>query len=166
MDVGALEASWTTSSDDLAWVEDQLGRVAKIPFRVALRSLEGRPVVIELAAFDREGTPQSNWFWLVDRRLVAAISRLESAGGVRLAATAVDSAALELANRSYRSGRPGLVHMQGRGVGGARAGVKCLHAHVAFYLAGGFTPVGVWVLSRLWMSDGRLLEDLVGATLR
>ena len=165
MDAGAPEGSWTPSADDRSWVEQQLGRGAKIPFRAARRSSDGRPIVIELAAFDQEGTPQSNWFWLVDRQLVAAVSRLESVGGVRLAASAVDAAALDLASRSYRSGRPELAHMQGRGVGGARAGVKCLHAHVAFYLAGGFTPVGVWAIARLYWSDRPLLEALVGETL-
>jgi hypothetical protein len=31
------------------------------------------------------------------------------------------------------------------GVGGTRNGVKCLHAHVAWWLAGGDDPVGRWV---------------------
>ncbi|WP_298209156.1 DUF501 domain-containing protein [Ferrimicrobium sp.] len=161
MDDSASETEWATTADDRAWVEQQLGRVAGIPFRAAVRSKAGRPIVIELASYDREGVPQSNWFWLVDRSLVAAVSRLESHGGVRLATASVKPRALDLANASYRSGRSGLAHMQGRGVGGARAGVKCLHAHVAFYLVGGFTPVGVWAMWRLYQSDRRLLEGLL-----
>ena len=35
------------------------------------------------------------------------------------------------------------------GVGGTRVGVKCLHAHYAWYLAGGDDPVGRWVAKRL-----------------
>ncbi|HEV2310507.1 MAG TPA: DUF501 domain-containing protein, partial [Acidimicrobiia bacterium] len=35
------------------------------------------------------------------------------------------------------------------GVGGTRVGVKCLHAHYAWYLAGGDDPVGAWVAERL-----------------
>ncbi|MBV8461819.1 MAG: DUF501 domain-containing protein, partial [Acidimicrobiales bacterium] len=35
------------------------------------------------------------------------------------------------------------------GVGGTRAGVKCLHAHYAWYLAGGPDPVGEWVARQL-----------------
>jgi hypothetical protein len=31
------------------------------------------------------------------------------------------------------------------GVGGTRQGVKCLHAHYAWFLAGGDDPVGRWV---------------------
>jgi exopolyphosphatase/guanosine-5'-triphosphate,3'-diphosphate pyrophosphatase len=34
-------------------------------------------------------------------------------------------------------------------VGGTRQGVKCLHAHYAWYLAGGDDPVGRWVAERL-----------------
>ncbi len=30
------------------------------------------------------------------------------------------------------------------GVGGTRQGVKCLHAHLAWWLAGGDDPVGEW----------------------
>ena len=35
------------------------------------------------------------------------------------------------------------------GVGGTRQGVKCLHAHYAWFLAGGDDPVGRWVERRL-----------------
>jgi hypothetical protein len=35
------------------------------------------------------------------------------------------------------------------GVGGTRRGVKCLHAHYAWYLAGGDDPVGRWVEAEL-----------------
>jgi hypothetical protein len=35
------------------------------------------------------------------------------------------------------------------GVGGTRTGVKCLHAHYAYFLAGGDDPVGAWVQEQL-----------------
>jgi hypothetical protein len=35
------------------------------------------------------------------------------------------------------------------GVGGTREGVKCLHAHYAWFLAGGDDPVGRWVAEHL-----------------
>jgi len=34
-------------------------------------------------------------------------------------------------------------------VGGTRRGVKCLHAHLAWWLAGGSDPVGAWTAGRL-----------------
>jgi len=35
------------------------------------------------------------------------------------------------------------------GVAGTRRGVKCLHAHYAWFLAGGDDPVGRWVAEHL-----------------
>ena len=35
------------------------------------------------------------------------------------------------------------------GVAGTRTGVKCLHAHYAYHLAGGDDPVGRWVAAKL-----------------
>jgi exopolyphosphatase/guanosine-5'-triphosphate,3'-diphosphate pyrophosphatase len=35
------------------------------------------------------------------------------------------------------------------GVGGTARGLKCLHAHYAYHLAGGEDPVGAWVAARL-----------------
>ena len=40
------------------------------------------------------------------------------------------------------------------GVGGTRTGVKCLHAHYAWHLAGGDDPVGRWVADHLREVDG------------
>ncbi|MGH9182011.1 MAG: DUF501 domain-containing protein [Acidimicrobiales bacterium] len=34
-------------------------------------------------------------------------------------------------------------------MGGTRTGVKCLHAHYAWFLAGGDDPVGRWAQSQL-----------------
>jgi uncharacterized protein len=39
-------------------------------------------------------------------------------------------------------------------VGGTREGVKCLHAHFAWHLAGGDDPVGRWVAERLDAGEG------------
>ncbi|NDH11910.1 MAG: DUF501 domain-containing protein, partial [Actinobacteria bacterium] len=44
------------------------------------------------------------------------------------------------------------------GVGGTRRGVKCLHAHYAWYLAGGDDPVGRWVAERFAAYEDR--DDL------
>ena len=44
-------------------------------------------------------------------------------------------------------------HRPHGGVGGTRTGVKCLHAHYAYFLAGGDDPVGRWVAA--FRSRGR-----------
>jgi hypothetical protein len=94
-------------------------------------------------------------FWLVGSADREAVSRLEAAGGVRRAEAEVDPFALEDAHRRYAAERELAVpagHAGPRpsgGVGGTRQGVKCLHAHYAWFLAGGDDPVGRWVADQL-----------------
>ena len=94
-------------------------------------------------------------FWLIDRKLVKAIGRLESTGAVDRAEAAVDPAALEAAHDAYGAERDALIpagHTGPRpygGVGGTRVGVKCLHAHYANHLVGAVDPVGDWVAEQL-----------------
>ncbi len=94
-------------------------------------------------------------FWLVGVRERNAVARLESTGGVRAAEEAVDPAALADAHLRYAAERDAALpsnhegpRPQG-GVGGTRRGVKCLHAHYAWHLAGGDDPVGAWVAGAL-----------------
>jgi hypothetical protein len=94
-------------------------------------------------------------FWLVDPGLRAAIGRLEAAGGVRRAEAEVDPEALAAAHERYRAERQAAMPADhvgpgpSAGVGGTRTGVKCLHAHYAWFLAGGDDPVGAWVEAHL-----------------
>ena len=102
-----------------------------------------------------DGTPMPTRYWLVDRALSVRVSRLESTGGVRAAERDIDRAELLAAHEQYARERDAALaedHTGPRptgGVGGTRAGVKCLHAHYAFHLAGGDDPVGRWVAERL-----------------
>lgn len=145
---------------DVAAVASLLGREPAGDFRVVVRRPDGSPVVIENAPFLRDGTPMPTRFWLVDGPLGDAVARLEAGGGVRQAEEAVDAAALGAAHARYSCERDALVapgHAGPRpsgGVGGARAGVKCLHAHLAWWLAGGDDPVGAWVAARLRVGRG------------
>lgn len=94
-------------------------------------------------------------YWLVGRQAKLAVDRLESAGGVAQAEAAVDPEALERAHQRYAAERDAAVPTSwpgprpSGGVGGTRRGVKCLHAHYAWYLVGGEDPVGAWVAERL-----------------
>ena len=38
------------------------------------------------------------------------------------------------------------------GVGGTRRGVKCIHAHVAWWLVGGDDPIGDWAAVRIGLT--------------
>jgi len=132
-----------------------LGREPAADFEVVVRRADGRPMVIRNAPFTRDGTPMPTRYWLVDPEWNREVSRIEAAGGVRAAEAAVDPRALAAAHATYAAERDAAIpapHAGPRpfgGVGGTRMGVKCLHAHVAWRLAGGDDPVGDWVLERV-----------------
>ena len=140
---------------DVVAVREQLGREPSADFEVVVRSDDGAPAVVRNAPFTRDGTPMPTRYWLVDPEVVRAVARLEAAGGVRAAQRSVGAEALRDAHDAYATERDAAIpddHAGPRptgGVGGTREGVKCLHAHYAWYLAGGHDPVGAWVATRL-----------------
>ena len=87
---------------------------------------------------------------------------------MRAAEAAVDPAELEAAHAAYAAERHAAIdpaHPGPRpsgGVGGTRKGVKCLHAHYAWFLAGGDDPVGRWVEARLREEPVRRTPPPVG----
>ena len=145
--------------NDRAVVERQLGRPPRAFRRVTVRCPFGRPAVTEQAPRDENGDPFPTTFWLTCPQLVAAVSRLEAAGGVeRWTRRAGEERALEAtlraANAEQRRLRPELPV----GIGGAsRSGsLKCLHAHAAFALARPGYELGDRILaelSSLWPDD-------------
>ena len=85
-------------------------------------------------------------FWVTCPSLVASISRIEAAGGVRAAQEAVGEQVIDKVHAEH------LVRYGVRvaGVGGAGGYVKCLHAFAALHLAGALpNPVAEWTLARL-----------------
>lgn len=136
-------------------VASLLGRPPQGAFDVVVRDEGQRPVVIRNAPFLDDGTPMPTRYWLVDDHLRKAVSGLEAAGGVRAAVADVDPDELKAAHARYAAERDAAIppgHTGPRpsgGVGGTRQGVKCLHAHLAWHLAGGDDPVGRWVAERL-----------------
>ena len=145
-----------------------LGREPEAGFRVVVRRPDGAPVVIENAPFLDDGRPMPTRFWLVDHQLRDAVSRLEAAGGVKEAAAAADPGELARAHARYAAERDAAVDPSRPGprptggVGGTRTGVKCLHAHLAWYLAGGDDPVGRWTAARLAVDPTTLSEPAQG----
>ena len=140
---------------DLAAVTQLLGRVPAGRFTVVVRRIDGTPAVIENDPLLDDGRPMPTRYWLVDRALRESVSRLEASGGVRRATAEVRPAAVAEAHVRYASGRDALLPpghegaSPSGGVGGTRRGVKCLHAHLAWYLAGGDDPVGRWTAEQL-----------------
>jgi hypothetical protein len=144
-----------TTEADVAAVAALLGREPSCPFDVVVRDDDGAPVVIRNEPLSSDGTPMPTRYWLVGPAQVAAVSRLEAAGGVRRAAVVVDPEALRACHARYAHERDGalpsgwLGPRPYGGVGGTARGVKCLHAHYAWFLAGGDDPVGRWVQDHL-----------------
>lgn len=124
--------------DDRATVARQLGREPRAFRRVAVRCPFGRPAVTEQTPFDETGRPFPTQFYVTCPYLVAALSRIEAAGGVERFTEAARSdpvlaASLAGADAEQRRIRPELP----AGIGGSTRGgsLKCLHAHAAFALA-------------------------------
>ncbi len=137
---------------DTEVVARQIGRRPRAFRRVAVRCPFGRPAVTEQAPFDEDGRPFPTQFYVTCPQLVAAISRLEAAGGVErwtqaARADAELARSLEDAQAAQRAQRPELP----AGIGGATRGgsLKCLHAHAAFALARPGYELGDRILAEL-----------------
>ena len=123
-------------------VARQLGREPR-PFRVAARCPFGLPSVIE----NERTREMPTSFWVTCPSLVAAISRVESTGGVREAQQAVGEARIEEIHVEHRS-------RYGTRVAGVRdeatGSVKCLHAFTALHVSGAIpNAIAEWTLGRL-----------------
>ncbi len=147
--------STSPSAVDVAAVRERLGREPVVDFEVVARDAAGAPAVVRNATLARDGTPMPTRYWLVDPVLARRVARLEAAGGVRAVQAEIDADAIASAHARYAAERDAHVPPGHRGprpfggVGGTRVGVKCLHAHYAWHLAGGDDPVGAWVAERL-----------------
>ena len=154
------------TAEDVAAVEVLLGRPVRGDFEVVVRHEDGSPLVIRNAPLLDDGTPMPTRYWLVGEPERTWVGRLESTGAVDRAESEVDDAALAGAHARYAAERDALIdaaHTGPRpfgGVGGTRRGVKCLHAHYAWWLAGGDDPVGEWVAVRL--ADNGLVPAVDG----
>jgi hypothetical protein len=169
--------------DDRALVARQLGREPRAFRRVALRCPFGAPAVTEQDPYDNGGEPFPTTYYLTCRHLVAALSRIEAAGGVgrwsravardeRLAsslATATDEQrALRRELVAGRVGRDDGASLE-LGIGGSRSPgqLKCLHAHAAYALARPEYELGARILREvepLWPVDGCCSGELLPAS--
>lgn len=144
-----------SADNDLEVVRELLGRAPQGRFDVVLRDARGTPRVIRNEPFLDDGTPMPTRYWLVGAEDRLLVSRLESSGAVTAAETAVGLEAIAAAHLRYAEERDGAIAADHRGprpsggVGGTRRGLKCLHAHYAWHLAGGDDPVGRWVAERI-----------------
>lgn len=136
-------------------VRELLGREPLGAFSVSVRDSDGRPRVIKNYPVLATGRPMPTLYWLVSEEDRLIVSRLESAGAVRLCDEILDEDEIARSHEAYARERDALLpegylgYRPSGGVGGTRKGVKCLHAHYAYYLAGGVDPVGRWVQEQI-----------------
>jgi uncharacterized protein len=166
--------------DDPAIVEAQLGRAPRAFRGVAVRCPFGLPAVTEQDPYDRDGRPFPTTYYVTCKHLVAAIARLEAAGGVerwsrRAAEDTLLADSLVRATAEQRRIRHELVETGvggdggaslDLGIGGARSpgNLKCLHAHAAFALARPGYVLGERILAEvepLWPSGRCCSEGLL-----
>lgn len=136
-------------------VTELLGREPQGRYEIVVRDHSGDPVVLLNDPLLDDGTPMPTRYWLIGPTDIRRVGQLESTGGVDAAEAEVDAADLAAAHARYAAERDAAIpadHEGPRpsgGVGGTRVGVKCLHAHWAWHLAGGDDPIGRWVAERL-----------------
>jgi hypothetical protein len=169
--------------EDRAVVARQLGRSPRAFRRVVVRCPFGLPAVTEQHPYGDDGRPFPTTYYVTCPHLVAAISRLEAAGGVERWSSAARedpllAESLERATEEQRHVRRELAGDERGSDGGASLDLgigasrtpeqlKCLHAHAAFALARQGYKLGDAIVRELrepWPSDrccsGGLAEDV------
>jgi len=144
--------------DDLDLISKQLNRPL-MTSAVAVRSCDcGFPMVTRNEPLTNEGRPFPTLYWLTCPALRTAVARIEAAGGLRRFELALSReprmrAALTASEQDYKKNRALIgdhktVCHKDVGIAGSSdpMRLKCLHAHVADYLATGINPVGKRVL--------------------
>jgi hypothetical protein len=152
-------------ASDAMLVERQLGRPPRAFRRVVVRCPFGAPAVTEQWAYDENGEPFPTTYYVTCRYLVAAIARIEAAGGVERWTEAARSdpelnESLERASAEQRRLRAELAGGETGpddgaslelGIGGSSnpEQLKCLHAHAAFALANPGYLLGQQILAEV-----------------
>ncbi|MFA5774863.1 MAG: DUF501 domain-containing protein [Ilumatobacteraceae bacterium] len=150
-----MSFSNSTTPEDRVRITELLGRSPQGDFDVVVRDAKDEPIVVCNAPLLYDGTPMPTRYWLVGPEESLLVGRLEAAGGVKRAEAEVDAEQIANAHLRYAKERDSQIAPSQPGprphggVGGTRVGVKCLHAHYAWWLAGGDDPVGSWVANKL-----------------
>jgi len=156
-------------------VAEQVGRVPRPPWRVAVRCRFGYPTVIVSPSVLADGMRFPTFAWLTCPWLIELASAAESRGetalwarraavdaGLRSQLAETDRTMREL--RAAESGGNDACAVVGIAGQASSAGVKCLHAHVALALVGVPDPIGLELLGE-WQDEcddercARLIPD-------
>ena len=164
-------------SGDLEIVRKQIGRNDITFLRVIRRCSYGFPVVIECYP-EKDGKPFPTLYWLTCPHLRQEVSRLEEKGWIKRFEKRIEDSTtmrerMEKAHEEIKNRRERLIRDENLkrllsevGSGGIRdfTKVKCLHLHLADYLAGVDNPIGEEIWMMLGMKEcegGRICEELM-----
>lgn len=136
---------------DRAMVRSQLGKQYQGEILVSARCPRGRPAVVLTLPLEGSGGPVPPLLWLTCPRATSLVGRVESSGAMKQVKERLDSdeafgTAFGRDDEEYASvqrdvalavgGEPLARRIGERGVAGGRTGaVKCLHAHLAYWLS-------------------------------
>lgn len=125
-----------------------------------MRTKHGDPVVLRNSPLLPDGTPMPTLYWLCGASETVQVGRLEATGAINRVEAELDAHEIAASHARYAVERDALIPADHSGpkpfggVGGTRIGVKCLHAHFGYWLAGGQDPVGQWVADKLGAQRG------------
>jgi hypothetical protein len=145
----------TPTHDESEYVQECIGKKVRGDFRIACRNEHGQPSVIENAPFFYDGTPMPTHYWLIDPALSHDVALIESSGGVDEVEDEYGLDRIAEIHHRYEQERDSFIAQNfdgprpSGGVGGTRRGVKCLHAHVAHFLATGDDFIGQWTMEKI-----------------
>ena len=143
------------SSADHSRVCELIGREPRGDYLIVVRNTAGDPVVLRNAPLLHDGTPMPTLYWLIGPHEVREVSRIEADGGVNEVEAFIGLERIADIHRRYAAERDADIPSDHAGpapfggVGGTRTGVKCLHAHFAWWLAGGDDAIGEWTARQL-----------------
>ncbi|MBF0498961.1 MAG: DUF501 domain-containing protein [Candidatus Riflebacteria bacterium] len=165
------QMTFSTQTERLT-VERLLGRSPRVPFEIATRCPDGTPQVLRANPVvweDNRWKPFPTFLWLICPRLKKLVSQLEGEHEITVmqkrlqedkifqmrfieGQRSLAERRLQLARELVPEGLEASVErvLRETNIAGSRHifGVKCLHAHVAQFIAFGSNPIGEEILNR------------------
>ncbi len=139
---------------EISEVVECLKRVPSGPFTVVVRNKVSKgAIVIMNYPLLNNGSPMPTLFWLIGKQEVKSVSRIEAQYGLKAIEQMFEAGKIREIHRKYFAMRDALMPVgyggvgPTGGVGGTARGLKCLHAHLANFMATRDDDVGKWVFN-------------------
>lgn len=156
----------------------QLGRCLTVDCQIVVYCPQGFPAVTENKPWDKESRPFPTLFWLSCPLAVKKVSQLEASGLIKeleqkLKSNITLQAAFLHGVQAYQQRRQELLKDKNvnftflkSGVGGSSnpLAIKCLHAHLAHYLATKNNPIGELIFKQFSWSNCNFCQRFYGTS--